>query len=363
MKNIFFLCFLVLVSCKNSIEEKCFEDKDMEASEYVEEKPFTVKEILRDKPDYLMISDLKKFRSFKTDSLEKHSFDIFDNEKFKLKLEKYNTEYKDFDKVFFGQFRFAFRQKVKGVDYAFGKNGLGFWLLKIENNVGKAYFLGLSFSHYYINEIQTELIIKNEELQLQGSLVKIIKVPGLPGYDDYSAIADGKLFRIKLSDLERDTDKDGYNDIFEESFGLNPKSTDTDSDGIDDFNDLNPLFKSEKNKFTQLYEQLLPTNFTFNKNNLKNMHYFINVYENDCNYFQKINPKLRTLVVAEEKSKRPYYLRVTDVVNGGFSKLRTDKQNPEKFYFYEWGRGHTNDYSVEFKNGKWKIEITGGTVV
>ncbi|MBO6200556.1 MAG: hypothetical protein J6N74_02920, partial [Chryseobacterium sp.] len=122
------------------------------------------------------------------------------------------------------------------------------------DNDAKAYFLGLSFSHYYINEIQTEPMIKNGELQLQGSLVKIIKVGGLPGYDDYSAIDDGKLFRIKLSDLEKDSDKDGYNDIFEESFGLDPYSTDTDSDGIDDFNDLNPLFKSEKNKFTSLFQ-------------------------------------------------------------------------------------------------------------
>lgn len=89
-------------------------------------------------------------------------------------------------------------------------------------------------------------MIENGFLQLQGSLVKIVKVPGLPGYDDYSVISDGKLFTIKLEDLTRDSDHDGYNDIFEQSFGLNPDSKDTDGDGINDFEDLSPMFTSGK---------------------------------------------------------------------------------------------------------------------
>ncbi|WP_379969664.1 hypothetical protein [Epilithonimonas sp. UC225_85] len=363
MKNIFFLLFLIFISCEKSVEEDCFKDKDEKIfNGYVEVKPYTVKEILKHKPEYLTISDLKKFRSFKEDSIANHTFNVLDDKKSKLKLANYNEEYQDFDKAFLGQFGYYFRQNVNGINYAFGKNGLGFWLLKIENNRAKAYFLGLSFSHYYINEIQTDPIIKNGELQLQGSLVQIIKVPGLPGYDDYSAIADGKLFKIKLSDLEKDSDNDGYNDIFEESFGLDPKNKDTDSDGVDDLKDMNPLFKSEKNKFTQLYEEFLINNYAFDKVNLKEMNYFISVYENDCEYFQKVNPQSRTLIVPEDKDKLPYYLQVTNVVNNGFSKLQKDSQNKEKFYFHEWGGGSTTDYSVEFIKGKWKIIMLGGTV-
>jgi hypothetical protein len=38
----------------------------------------------------------------------------------------------------------------------------------------------------------------------------------------------------------KDSDGDGYNDIFEKCFGLNPDNKDTDGDGINDFEDLNP---------------------------------------------------------------------------------------------------------------------------
>jgi hypothetical protein len=363
MKRIVLLVFLIFIACEKSIEENCFRDnEELVFEKYVEANPFTRKEILEHKPEYLTIFDLKKFRSFKKDSIENNSFITASNEELKLRVEKYQAEYQDFDKLFLRQFRYSFRQNVRGVNYAFGENRLGFWLLKIANKIPKAYFLGLSFSHYYINKIQENPIIKDGELQLEGSLVKIIKVPGLPGYDDYSDISDGKLFRIKLSDLEKDSDKDGYNDIFEESFGLNPQNADTDSDGIDDLNDFNPLFKSEKNQFTQLYEQLLPHNFAFDKSNLKNMHYFISVYENDCDYFQKIDPEARVLVVSKGKNKPPYYLKVTDVVHTGFSKIQKDDKNPNRFYIYESRSGSTTDYSVEFINGKWKIEIIGGTV-
>lgn len=198
---------------------------------------------------------------------------------------------------------------------------------------------------------------------MQGSLVKIVKVPGLPGYDDYSVIEDGKLFRIKLSDLEKDSDNDGYNDIFEESFGLNPQNKDTDSDGIDDFNDMNPLFKSEKNKFTELFEELMPKYTVMEGQDLKKMNYFFAVYDNNCDYFQKINPEFRTLIVPEKGEKLPYYLQVTDVFNGGLSKLKKDSKNDNKFYISEWGSSYTNDYSVEFKSGKWQIEIISSTVV
>ncbi|MCD9854730.1 hypothetical protein LUD75_08425 [Epilithonimonas sp. JDS] len=363
MKNIYLLVFLVFISCGKSIEDNCFQDNADEAEVYKEEVPFTVQEILSHKPDYLTISKLKKYRSFKEDSISSHFYDI-NNEKEELrKYEDHKKYYAKFDSLFNGQFAFSSKQFLDGKEYALAKNELGFWLVKIENDKPYAYFLGLSFSHYYINEVQTDPIVKNGKLQLLGSLVQIIKVPGLPGYDDYSAIDDGRLFSIKLSDLEKDSDNDGYNDIFEESFGLNPDSEDSDSDGVDDFNDLNPLFKSEKNKFTSLFEQLLPKYATSVGQNFKKMNYYFVVYDNDCEYFQHVNPELRTIIIPEETSKRSYYLRVTDVINGGISKMKKDKKNPDKFYILKWGSSSTTDYCVEFINGKWKINITSSTVV
>lgn len=112
-------------------------------------------------------------------------------------------------------------------------------------------------------------------MELEGSFVSIVKVPGLPGYDDYFAVEDSKLFKIKLEDLVKDSDNNGYNDIFENCFDLNPNNKDSDNDGIDDFKDLNPMFKSEKNKFTQLYEMLLPD---YGSENLSNKNYYFEIF-------------------------------------------------------------------------------------
>lgn len=352
------------MSCEKSLEDRCFEnftDKIFES--YKEQNPLTVQDILKNKPEYLTISTLKNYRSFKEDSISTLRSDDVDEAEQLKKHQDHKLSYAKFDSLFHEQFGFYAKQSFNGKEYALAKNELGFWLTKIEDNDAKAYFLGLSFSHYYINEIQTEPMIKNGELQLQGSLVKIIKVGGLSGYDDYSAIDDGKLFRIKLSDLKKDSDKDGYNDIFEESFGLDPYSTDTDSDGIDDFNDLNPLFKSEKNKFTSLFQQILPKYQESVEGNLRKMNYFFTVYGNDCGYFQQIDPEHRTLIVSEDIDQLPYYLQVTDVINGGVSKIRKTNSDPDQFYISVWGNSSERDYAVKFKNGRWEIKETGGMTI
>ena len=58
------------------------------------------------------------------------------------------------------------------------------------------------------------------------------------------------------------------------SFGLNPNNKDTDGDGVDDFNDMNPMYKSEKNKFSQLYDQLIQANSSGIENPEKLHYYF-----------------------------------------------------------------------------------------
>lgn len=365
MKYFYFLVFILLFSCAKSREDRCFRsDKENIFESYTEEKPFTAKQIFENKPDYLQITNLKDFRTFKKDSAEnQNSMVDYDEEKSKIKFDNYKKEFAELDNKFLGQFQFSFKQKEGNIEYALGRNGLGYWLLKIENEKPTAYFLGLSFSHYYFNKEQKSPIIKDGFFQIEGSFVKIVKVAGLPGYDDYSAIEDGKLFKINLQDLEKDSDKDGYNDIFEESFGLNPYNSDSDGDGVNDFEDINPIFKSEKNKFTQLYEQLLPKNFAFDATKLKEMHYFITVYTNDCDYFNKINPESRVLFVPEDKGKRTNYLKNTDVYDSGFSKIRKDKKNPNQFYITESSNSGSIDYAVEFKNGKWIIRNIGGIVI
>ena len=311
-----------------------------------------------EKPEYLDIINLKKYRSFRKDSIASHpnrSYEEFEN-----LHKRQQTEFKVLREKFSDQFFYYGQQQTGNILYGLGENRLGFWLLTIENNKPSAYFLGLSFSHYYLNKTQELPMIKDGFLQLEGSLVKIVKVGGLPGYDDYSAIEDGKLFKINLQSLMKDSDHDGYNDIFEKSFGLNPESNDTDGDGINDFEDMNPMFASEKNKFTELYELLLPD---YNAEIMKKLHYTFSVYKSDCDYFHQVNPEYRVLFISENAMKQPYYVRITDVTNGSLSKIQRDDKDPDLFYIYESGSSFTNDYKAKYIKGKWILKNMGGTVV
>ncbi|AQX13374.1 hypothetical protein KRE40_07065 [Elizabethkingia meningoseptica] len=361
MKKIYLFIIPLIISCSKSIEDRCFmSDKENSFEAYVEEKPYTIQQILNEKPDYLEIENLKNYRSFKTDSIGNTIHNISKEEE-ERKWKAYKNDYQLFNEAFSEQFWYLKRQQIGETLYALARNGLGYWLLKTENNKPSAYFLGLSFSHYYFNEVQEEPIIKGDYLQIEGSLVKIVKVPGLPGYDDYSAMEDGKLFKIKLKDLMLDSDQDGYNDIFEKSFGLNPYNKDTDGDGINDFDDMNPMYKSEKNKYTQLYEQLLQANSGLE--NPEKLHYTFRAYQNDCDYFHQVNPYIRVLFIPEEKKKQTSYNRVTNIVRESISKMKKDEKNPDILYFGISGNSSMQHGSAEYKNGEWDIALQQDVVI
>ncbi len=361
MKILYFLAFIFFFSCSETAEDRCFAGLKDKLTYYQEKKPFTVDQIRENKPDYLEIINLKKYRSFKQDSIESiHRYDSDEAQEARWKT--HQEEYKMFEEKFSDQFSCSNKQLVGNIAYAIGRNALGFWLLKIENDKSLAYFLGLSFSNYYLNDIQQKPIINGGFLELEGSLVKIVKVPGLPGYDDYSAISDGKLFRLNLKDITKDSDHDGYNDIFEKSFGLNPENNDTDGDGISDFDDLNPMFRSSKNKFTKLYELLMPQ-YGDTEGNLKKMHYTFTVFENDCDYFYQVSTDYRVLFIPENNNKKTYYVKMTDVTRENISKIKKDKENPDNFFISTSGSSYVSDYSAEYKNGKWELEMIGGIVI
>lgn len=368
MKYLLIVLVLFLNSCDkynaslNSNDDNCFSNNERTGN-YIDKVPLTATQILLSKPTYLKISTLKDYRSFKKDSIEKNSYNVKNEKEAEKKYLDYRDQYRAFDQNFEEQFNYYSKQKVGNANFALAGNRLGFWLLKSENNKNSAYFLGLSFSNYYINKIQNLPLIENNHLQFEGSLVQIIKVEGLPGSDDYSAIKDGNLFKIDLKDLMKDSDNDGYNDIFENGFGLNANNADSDDDGIDDFEDLNPLFRSETSNFTNLYQQIIDQKIDYLQESTKKLHYTFECFETDCEYFQKVDPVSRVLLIPENESKQTDYLKITDVTHQGISKMKIDKKNPNKFYMYDWTSSSINEYSVEFKQGKWIIEMISSTVV
>ncbi|WP_262148071.1 hypothetical protein [Chryseobacterium foetidum] len=365
----YFILLLFVFSCSKSVEDNCFQsnhklisdfqtDADQTDNTFEESIKFDADKIIAEKPDYVQIVSLKKFRSFKIDSAE-YQNEISGKDAEEI-WKKHQIEFALFSKKFNDQFEFSHCQKVGETEYAFGENSLGFWLLEIKDNTPKAYFLGLSFSHYCINKVQNRPIINKEYMELEGSFVKITIVGGLPGYKDYSAIEDGKLFKIKLKDLFKDSDSDGYNDIFETTFGLNPTNKDSDADGIDDFKDLNPMYKSGKNKFTALYESLMPN---YGHENMTDKKYFFEVFASDCDYFHEVNPKYRVLFIPLDDRKRSDYLKISDVIHHGVGRIKKNKKNPDMFYIQNWSNSSTTIYTAQYKNGKWYLEISGGIVI
>ena len=159
-------------SCSKSLEEKCFIQENEKYFNGLEsEEPLNIDQIIQNKPDYLQIVNLKKFRSFKKDSTDySENFQTYQADEKYLNDQKILFEH--FDEKFFGQFRYSSQQISDQVCYALGENSLGYWLLEIKNNNPRAYFLGLSYSHYYFNKVQDSQIVKDGFLQIEGSFVK-----------------------------------------------------------------------------------------------------------------------------------------------------------------------------------------------
>lgn len=351
MKKIAFLFVLLLFSCEKSVEENCFNENDAQNSS-TEKKIYTAEEIIRYKPGYLQITHLKNIKTFKKDSLD-HA---------KLDLKNAELKYQDFKETFNNQFSYISYYETNNTKFAIAENNLGFWLLKISGRLHSAMFMGISFSQFHINSNQELPLIRNEYLQFEGSLVQIKNVPDLPTFHSYTLLKDQILFKIKLEDLERDSDNDGYNDVFEKSFGLNPIRKDSDGDGLDDLEDMNPLFISEQSKYSKLYEEIWNGTFTNFQPHPANTPFTFSTLETDCEYFQKINSKTRVLILPENFDKKTAYLQVTNVCHEGISKLKRNKNNPERFYFEKYDSGSITTYAAEFKNGKWLLEIIGEIV-
>ncbi|SDI85629.1 hypothetical protein [Chryseobacterium jejuense] len=358
MKIHYFIIIASFFSCSESIDDKCFIDKlDTEniVSLNEEYEPYTLKQILAEKPDYLEITNLKAYRNFKTDRTEFPLYEMNARKVGKIKKNSFTI----FDEKFSDQFLYFAEQKIGNILYGLGANRLGYWLLKIENNKSFAYFLGLSPNQYYCNKAQQNPIVQGDYLQIQGSVVKPLESFTRGEFKDYAVLGEGKLFKIKLKDLMQDSDQDGYNDIFENSLGLNSHHADTDNDGINDFEDRNPMFKSSDNKFTRLYESLLPN---VSKDSEKKSYEF-QVYKTDCEYFHQINPTLKVLFIPEHKKKRTYYTRVSDIITEAISPIQKNNKNPNSFYIYKVGDFYKNDYSADFEDGKWVLKVVGGYVI
>ncbi|WP_326984047.1 hypothetical protein VUJ46_05750 [Chryseobacterium sp. MYb264] len=343
------LLLILLFSCKQYyIEKNCFEDGKEKNNKYKEFKIDSQEEILRANPSHLRFIINKELKTYDEESKDDR---VFRSEsESRKRIEKYNKKFTDLRKNFGEQFFYKNIQKENNNIYGIGENQFGYWFLEVKNNTPNAYYLGLS-NFTYFNNVQPENFVSGNRLLAYGSFIRISESWGYPFGPKKEAVKDQLVFEINLDLVRKDSDKDRFNDLFEKLILLNPNSADTDNDGISDFIDINPLYKSEKSKFTDLYSQVVDhdyQNFDFSKNNYSFAGYF-----SDCDYFQKINPTLVKVLIYPEKErfnlKSDYRLGMFPDYIGKIKKDRDDKK-----FFINYGSGAGGGFiEAIYENGKW----------
>lgn len=134
----------------------------------------------------------------------------------------------------------------------------GYWINLTDKSGSRDFYMGLA-QNYYMKLLDAGENIWNNDSTLLINAVRVrlvepfIHPVAAPKYETI----DNVKVKILISDLTRDSDKDGLTDIEEDNMMLNPASQDTDGDGINDFDDHNPRFKSVTTNETLVYKVLL----------------------------------------------------------------------------------------------------------
>ncbi len=134
----------------------------------------------------------------------------------------------------------------------------GYWINLREGTDSHDYYLGLA-QNYYIKLLDdgNSIWTNDSTLRIQGARVRLIEPFMHPVRAPKYEFIDNVSVEISISDLKRDSDKDGLTDIEEDKLMLNPLSNDTDGDGILDLLDHNPRFKSLTTNETLVYKAIL----------------------------------------------------------------------------------------------------------
>ena len=170
-------------------------------------------------------------------------------------------------------------KKVKGILYTINNN----YYLKVSKDNGKTwktYFTGLKVKdHYYFKSNSRYPLWKdNQHIQIEADIVRLVRLPKFRCSPEpqFEKIKNNALVTLNLKEIMKDSDQDGFNDL-EEKFVLftNPKSKDTDNDGIIDSKDSNPKYKSVNNDFTKLVQAILYGDYTFLEDSDPHLNEFI----------------------------------------------------------------------------------------
>ncbi|WP_374450431.1 hypothetical protein [Cloacibacterium normanense] len=354
MKFLNFLFLVAIISCdkkpetfnQKSIEENCFQivkvGKETPKKQYVEPSK---EDILQNFPKHIHFVTNEHKNSF--ENVLKHNEIEIKKQQEYLKT----NEYKIYFKKFYEELP-EFEYLARNREFALAKNKYGLWLIeKTGNQKAKPYFLGLTqnaFVNYDFNAPNFTFLSENA-VHLSGSIVKVTRLSSFPILPKYEVIKDDVEFSIQLAEVKKDSDQDGYNDLFEQFIGLNPTLKDSDDDGLNDFEDANPRYASVSSKFSAMYEAIVDETSP-------KTHYSFTEVLTDCDYFNQINPKNRKFLFYNTEEEIPIKEDVLDhFFSVKYSKISENKFYPNTYDIDYADQKGSGNISAEFINGKWKI--------
>ncbi|UEQ77984.1 hypothetical protein [Chryseobacterium arthrosphaerae] len=141
------------------------------------------------------------------------------------------------------------------------------YYLRISKDNGKTwknYFTGLvANQHYFLKSNSGYPLWKDENhLQIEADITRMTQHHVYGDSPEYAIVKDNALLTFDLSEILKDSDGDGINDIEEtRKLFTNPYSKDTDGDGISDAEDNNPKYKTPENDFTKLLQSIMYGNY------------------------------------------------------------------------------------------------------
>lgn len=213
-------------------------------------------------------------------------------------------------------------------DFVYG--GWGYWVgISYDNgSTWKRYYTGLTENFYYFLKRNSKIPLWKDSttLQIESVIVRQVTQVMHPMPAKFETIYDNVAIQLDLIEIIKDSDNDGLTDIVENKMLLNPKSPDSDGDGINDSEDKNPRFKSIKTDKSIIYETLIE-NYRPNKRgiieiDLSNPPAFkkretdslfselpINIFITDDKDLQRLNLHNETIIIMSTNEYKEYKMK------------------------------------------------------
>lgn len=352
MRKVIFLFIFCLINLFNSqIKELTYSDDFILTQKY---------------GDFIKFEEIKKYTPFN------NSYNGYYDDEYLRDVPFQIRKFVDYD------FHYLKVENIDNKMYALAINSLGFWLMIHENNITQPYFIGIAQDRFIHIKLSSKIpIIKANKLQLECSIIKQIGLGSRPvispeDLPSYKVLKDNLLLSIDLDLIKQDSDGDGYDDLFENYIGLNPKSKDSDNDGINDNEDFNPLYKSIDNEYTTAFNKSLNGGYLHKFDNMKTAiePIFVKEHQIDSDpdpfkfdiyligntVLKNIDSKTKRVLIFDKNTKRTNF----HITNSDYKDI--EKTNENEFKIISAYENGSSSSRIRKEGNDWILTLISATV-